>query len=171
MSSQQDEIRILDLEGNVFRLETSLWLPQSKEEVFPFFADAKNLEKITPPWLNFRILSQSTPEIQKATTFDYALKLKGIPIKWRSLISEWKENELFVDEQLKGPYKKWHHLHRFSDHNNGTLMEDIVHFCLPFGWLGKSFGGPLVKRDVAQVFSYRASVIRSLFLEPKEECI
>jgi hypothetical protein len=91
----------------------SVWVPASVEKVFAFFSDAQNLERMTPPWLRFKILSQSTPQIQLGTEFEYSLRIKGVPVRWRSRIDELAPNQSFVDIQLKGPYSKWHHTHTF----------------------------------------------------------
>ncbi len=145
------------------KFENSLWIPKTVEEVFPFFADAKNLEAITPPWLNFRILSQSTAEIGEGTVFNYKLKIKGIPVRWTSRIEEWSPNARFVDRQLRGPYKHWHHTHLFQSENSGTRMTDIVLYELPLGWLGNVALGAYVDSDVRKIFGYREQVIRDVF--------
>ena len=148
-------------------LETSLWLPQSPDEIFPFFADAKNLERITPPWLNFRILSQSTPQIQKGTIFEYKLKIKGFPVRWSSLIEDWQVNRSFVDTQLRGPYKLWHHTHTFESDRGGTRMLDRVKYELPLGKLGDFLAGAYVRKDVEGIFAYRENIVREMFAESK----
>ncbi len=133
------------------------------EKVFDFFSRAENLEVITPPLLNFKVLQKSTEEVQQGTLIDYKLKIHGIPTKWRTLIDEWHPTSRFVDTQLKGPYKKWHHTHTFERLANGTLMKDRVHYKLPMGFLGRTFGLWLVKKDVDNIFSYREKKIRELF--------
>ena len=132
------------------------------EEVYEFFGDAHNLEKITPPFLNFKVLDQSTPKIQEGTVFNYRLKVRGIPIHWRSRIIQWKTNENFVDYQLKGPYLVWHHTHRFIPYKNGVLMYDIVRYKSP-GWLFEPFVNLYVTGDVKKIFQYRYKVIAEIF--------
>lgn len=144
-------------------LETEVILSKPVSEVFPFFADAKNLERITPPWLHFRILDQSTPEIGEGTIFNYKLRIRGVPIHWRSKITKWKDNDRFMDMQLKGPYSKWEHLHTFEEHPNGTLMRDIVHYKVPLGIVGDFVAGWYVKRDVEKIFEYRKQEILKIF--------
>lgn len=144
---------------------TEVIIPSDLAKVFSFFSDAKNLEKITPPWLKFRVLSQSTDKIGEGTEFEYSLKVRGFPVQWRSQILKWKENERFVDQQLKGPYRKWEHLHLFKQHEKGTLMIDQVDYALPFGTLGDVFGGWYVERDVRSIFEYRKKVILEIFKE------
>jgi len=134
-------------------------------DVFAFFSDAKNLERLTPPWLNFKVLSQSTPQIQEGTLFDYRLKIHGVPVKWRTVIESWKVNEAFVDNQLIGPYQKWYHLHVFTSEADGrhTRMRDEVLYRLPLGRLGDLVGGWFVDRDVNAIFRYRASSFSDIF--------
>jgi uncharacterized protein (TIGR01777 family) len=145
------------------RLFTSeQWLSQTREEVFPFFAKADNLERITPPFLNFKILKSSTPEIETGTLIDYRLKIHGVPIVWRTRIENWAPHQSFVDNQLKGPYKLWHHTHSFVPVPNGTLMQDHVIYELPMGWLGRIVAGSFVLKDVQAIFKYRTQVIQQL---------
>ena len=140
------------------------WIPQTPEQIFPFFSEAKNLEELTPDTLNFKVLEQSTPEIQEGTLIDYQLKIHGFPAKWRTEILDWKPGQKFVDQQLKGPYSVWHHTHSFEPLAGGTLMQDRVRFQLPAGWLGDLFGAPLVKKDVNHIFDYRRKKIHELFI-------
>ena len=132
------------------------------DEVFTFFKEAKNLEQITPPFLNFKVKEQSTPQIQEGTRFRYQLKLHGLPIGWTTIITEWEENQRFVDYQKTGPYQVWYHRHLFIPLKGGTLMVDEVRYRLPVGFLGDFFGLPFVKKDVSNIFSYRKSVIGDL---------
>ncbi len=130
-----------------------------KSKVFPFFADAYNLESITPPQLNFHIQKISTVQIQKGTLIDYQLKIHGIPAKWKTLISEWQENELFVDEQLAGPYQLWHHTHEFKTMGQGTLLIDRVRYRIPLGFIGFFLANYFVRKDVQKIFQFRKQVI------------
>ena len=124
------------------------------EEVFKFFSDAHNLEKITPPWLNFKIDDQSTEKIQNGTEFKYSLKFRGIPMSWKSVIVDWRENDKFVDYQKSGPYVVWHHTHEFVPTKNGVMMYDRVKFLPPGGPLS-SLISIFVRRDVKSIFNYR----------------
>ncbi len=142
---------------------TYQWVPRKKDEVFDFFGDAKNLEKITPKILNFKITYQSTPKIQEGTIFRYKLKVHGLPIKWETHIENWKDGEMFSDYQTKGPYKIWHHTHSFKDYKDGTLMKDEVFYKLPMGCLGEIFGGRFVRNDVNNIFSHRKEAISNLY--------
>lgn len=138
------------------------FFPLSREKVFSFFSKAENLESITPPLLNFQVEKVSTPEIEKGTLIDYRLKIHGVPMGWQTQIEEWNPNEAFIDTQLKGPYKKWHHTHSFSDLGSGTLMTDLVKYKLPIGKLGQLFGGAFVRGDVEKIFAFRHQAVPQL---------
>lgn len=142
------------------------FVPLKKEELFPFFAEAKNLEVITPDTLNFKIKKLSTEKIEQGTLIDYILKIHGVPVLWKTLIEEWNPSHKFVDRQLQGPYSLWHHTHEFLDVPGGTLMRDQVHFRLPMGYLGWLGGRAWVKSDVQKIFSYRREKIYELFVKP-----
>lgn len=142
---------------------TEQWVPKSKEEIFPFFANEKNLEEITPPWLNFRVLTKSTEQISTGTEITYSLRMHGIPIKWRTKILDWTPTDQFVDNQESGPYKKWHHRHLFEPLGNGTLMRDYVRYKLPLGRIGEIVAGALVRKDVHSIFNYRQKIIAKMF--------
>ncbi len=142
--------------------EAAKWVPYKLDFVFTFFSEAKNLEKITPPWVDFRVQKLSTARIEKGSVIDYKLKIKGLPAKWRSEITTWKPMEYFVDEQLKGPYKLWHHTHSFIPLKNGTLMTDRVIYQMPLGILGDFMRLVLVHRDVKTIFAYRSKVIEDV---------
>lgn len=141
--------------GGYSVLEREQYLPYRKEVVFPFFADAANLEKITPPLLNFAVKSQSTPALGAGTLIEHALKIRGVRVRWRTLIEEWRPPELFVDVQLKGPYRVWRHEHMFEDLGPGVLMRDRVRYRLPLGLLGGLVAGSFVRGDVEKIFAFR----------------
>jgi len=141
-------------------VEQRLALPP--ERVFPFFSDPRNLEKITPDFLRFRVLGMTTPEIADGTLIDYALRLHGIPVRWQSRIESWTPNRRFVDEQIRGPYAWWHHTHEFEPDAGGTIVRDRVRYRLPLGALGESVAGWLVRRDLAAVFDFRRKRIAEL---------
>lgn len=131
------------------------WIPKPVNTVFEFFSEAKNLERITPPWLHFHIDSMSTPTIEKDTMIYYRLKIKGLPATWHTHISQWKPPLQFVDEQRKGPYRKWHHTHQFFEVQSGTLVVDTVRYSLPFGVLGDMTASGYIGRDIESIFSFR----------------
>ena len=142
-------------------LETSMTLPLGREEVFAFFAEAHNLERITPPELRFRIISSTSIAIAAGTLIDYRLSLFGLSFTWRSRISHWDPPHSFVDEQLKGPYSFWHHTHTFTESNEGTVIGDRVLYRLPL-WPLSAIGLPLVKLQLKRIFTYRQQAIRKL---------
>ncbi len=148
---------------NEHRFSSVQFIPKNKVELFNFFSKAENLEMITPPWLNFKILKKSTPSIQEGTLIDYRLKIHGVPIHWRTKIEEWISNERFTDTQLKGPYSKWHHTHRFEEIPGRTLMWDDVIYRLPAGNLGSLFGLPLVRKDISKIIEFRKKKILEVF--------
>ncbi len=146
-----------------YNLQRELWVPHPLSEVFDFFSRAENLERITPPWMRFRILTPPPIEMKKGTTIAYALRVRGIPLGWLTEIERWDPPYAFIDFQAKGPYKYWHHTHRFSEVAGGTSIVDIVQYELPFGLLGRLIHRLQVARDLEQIFDYRARRVRSLF--------
>ncbi|MEZ6125194.1 MAG: SRPBCC family protein [Planctomycetaceae bacterium] len=135
-------------------------LPVRRSVLFEFFSDAFQLEQLTPPWLNFRVLTKAPIKIQSGTLIDYRLKLHGIPIRWRTEISAWNPPESFTDRQLRGPYLLWEHLHTFTETASGTIVRDQVRYQVPGGalvnWL-------FVQRDVVRIFRFRQQRMRDLF--------
>src|SRR5690242_11474856 len=119
----------------VYTLRRRIWVPHPLIEVFDFFARAEDLERLTPPWLHLHILTPPPIAMQQGTNIAYALRVRGIPLQWVSKIEKWNPPYEFVDVQIKGPYKFWHHTHRFSSTKGGTAIEDTVEYALPFGLL------------------------------------
>ena len=138
-------------------------LPLAREQVFAFFAEAQNLERITPPELGFRIASRTPVDITTGTQIDYHLSLFGLPFTWRSLISHWNPPHAFVDEQRKGPYSLWHHTHTFEETDKGTAIGDRVLFRQPLWPLGEIVL-PLIRLQLKRIFSYRQKAIHTLLL-------
>ncbi|MFT5049845.1 MAG: ligand-binding SRPBCC domain-containing protein [Chlamydiales bacterium] len=142
-----------------FFLEREQTVRRSLEDVFGFFADARNLEALTPPWLRFRVLGSSTPEMVEGATIDYKLRVHGLPIRWRSLISCWRPPFEFVDEQVKGPYRSWVHRHSFRETEDGIVMRDHVEYSVRGGALVNKL---FVRGDLERIFDYRMSSLASL---------
>ncbi len=141
-------------------IHSELIIPLPRDKVFPFFADAQNLEAITPPWLNFKILTPMPVVMRAGALIDYRIKLRGIPIGWRTQITIWNPPYLFVDAQIRGPYTAWVHAHTFEERNGQTVVGDCVHYSV--------FGGALidrlfVKRDVDTIFNYRTKKLAEIF--------
>jgi ligand-binding SRPBCC domain-containing protein len=135
-------------------------LPGRPDEVFAFFADAANLEAITPPWLRFAIATPDPIAMGPGTLIAYKLRLHGIPIRWLTRIELWEPGVRFVDRQLRGPYALWHHTHEFEPVGaDRTLMRDTVRYALPFGPVGRIAHRLFVRRDLARIFDYRADLI------------
>jgi ligand-binding SRPBCC domain-containing protein len=134
------------------------------DEVFQFFSDAQNLQRITPPLLEFNILTPLPIKMQKGTLIDYRMKVRGIPMRWKTLIEEWTPPHRFTDTQLKGPYSFWHHTHEFSAlSENRTLMKDRVRYRVGWGVIGRVINHLVVKRDIEKIFAFRKSEIEKLF--------
>ena len=128
--------------------------------MFDFFADACNLSKITPPWLQFQVLTPPPIEMRIGALIDYRLKLHGVPIRWRTRIADWDPPYRFADEQVRGPYRRWYHVHTFDEVDGQTVAGDVVEYSAPGGalvnWL-------LVQRDVERIFTYRRQVLLETF--------
>lgn len=146
-------------------LSARLDLPLPVEQVFAFFGEAANLERITPPELRFRILTPDPIVMAPGALIDYQLQLLGVRFKWRTEITEWDPPHRFVDVQLAGPYSEWVHTHRFMATDGGTTILDDVRYRLPLSPLG-DLAYPIVRIQLARIFSYRSSAVRHLLLAP-----
>jgi len=140
------------------RFKTFVRIPLGIHETFAFFADASNLEQITPPELSFHILTPQPIEITEGTEIDYRLKLYGVPLVWRSRITNWSPPHRFVDEQIQGPYRLWVHIHRFHELNGTTTIMDEVWYQLPLWPLGEVVY-PLVSGQLRRIFRFRKQAI------------
>lgn len=146
----------------IHTLETRLLLPRSREEVFAFFADAGNLELLTPAELRFRILTPLPVEMREGATIRYRLRLFGVPFGWRTRITCWDPPDRFVDAQERGPYALWEHTHCFEAVAGGTRVDDRVCYALPLQPLGE-IAHPAVRRQLERIFRYRSEALAERF--------
>jgi ligand-binding SRPBCC domain-containing protein len=137
-------------------------LPGAPEDVFPFFADARNLEAITPPILGFEVVTPGDIPMRVGTLIQYRLRLRGIPVSWLTSIQDWDPPHRFVDVQVRGPYALWHHTHEFERWAGGdgfTLMRDTVRYAIGFGPRGELARRAFVTRDVERIFAFRREAV------------
>jgi ligand-binding SRPBCC domain-containing protein len=134
-------------------------LPGTPAGVFGFFADAHNLEAITPPWLRFRVVTRGPIEMRAGTLIEYRLDLHRVPVRWLTRIEIWEPGERFVDVQVSGPYRRWHHTHSFEAHDGGTCVRDTVRYALPLGPLGGLAHRLFVRRDLERIFDFRCEAV------------
>ena len=136
-------------------------LDRPPADVFPFFAEARNLEEITPPVLGFQVVTPGRIEMGVGTLIQYRLRIRGVPLDWLTRIDRWEPGVAFVDTQLAGPYRLWHHTHTFEPRGGGTLVRDSVHYALPLWPLGEAVA-PLVRRELRTIFDFRRDAVARL---------
>jgi ligand-binding SRPBCC domain-containing protein len=146
-----------------YLLETELWLPRRPAEAFAFFSDARNLERITPPWLQFQILTAGPPALRQGSLLEYRLRWRRLPVRWLTEITAWEPPRRFVDRQLRGPYRLWVHEHLFEEQGEGTLIRDRVRYAVPGGPLAPLLHRLLVGPDVRKIFAHRRQVLTAIF--------
>lgn len=144
----------------VHTFSAELLLPRPRNVVFPFFANARNLETITPAWVQFQILTPGEIEMRPGALIDYRIRIHGIPVRWRTEITLWDPPYRFVDVQLRGPYRRWVHTHTFEEHPEGTRCLDHVEYAV---WGGSLINRLFVRRDVERIFRYRTQALNRLF--------
>lgn len=145
------------------RLERRQLIRADLGRVFDFFKGPYNLEAITPPWLGFQVLGSSSRSVSAGTRISYRLKLHGLPLRWESLIAEYRECSGFVDTMLAGPFRSWRHRHEFRAVPGGVEMRDVVDYALPLGPLGRLAHAALVQRQLRAIFDYREQAIERVF--------
>lgn len=148
------------MRAHVFRAEQRVQAPLP--EVFEFFSRAGNLERITPPWLSFAIVGEEPDPVTAGTWIEYRLRLHGLPLRWVSRIDAFEPDRMFIDRQVKGPYKLWVHRHEFRAEGAHTLIRDEVHYQLPFGIFGALAHLLSVRRDLSRIFAYRHQAVERL---------
>ena len=142
------------------KFKSHLWMRRTPAEIFPFFTEARNLEKLTPPALHFVVHTPPPITMRVGTLIDYGLRIHGFPFRWRSEITEWEPPHRFVDRQRRGPFRFWSHEHRFEAWDGGTLVKDIVTYSV--------LGGRLIDRlfvraDIKRIFTHREKILRETF--------
>ncbi len=148
----------------LFRLHKKQQLPISLEEAWAFFSTPKNLNEITPPDMSFNILSGADEPTYTGQIIRYKIApVAGIPMNWVTEITYCEPGHYFIDEQRFGPYSFWHHQHRFTPNDKGVMMEDILHYGLPMGWLGRLVAGSFVRNKVEHIFEYRFKKLENIF--------
>jgi len=140
-------------------LDSDIVVPATLGDTFGFFAEAGNLERLTPPWLNFTILTPLPLAMREGVEIDYRIRLHGLPIPWRTRIDEWVPGASFVDRQTMGPYRWWRHEHRFEEEVGGTRVIDRVEYTPRARWASSW----LVRRDLERIFAYRRDAMRTIF--------
>lgn len=151
----------------IHEFQSELWLPLPPEQLFTFFADAANLDAITPPWLNFHIITPPPIAMREGVLIDYRLRVHGIPLRWRTRINAWQPPHRFVDEQIRGPYHQWIHEHTFEARDGGTLTRDAVRYAVPFDFIAHRW---LVRPDVEKIFRYLAEALQQRFGNGRRAC-
>ena len=152
--------------GVTCRLQCSMTIPVPRREVFSFFEDPRNLGRITPPWLNFRIVNPEGVEMREGAEIDYVIRWQGLPMKWKTRIIRYDPPRGFVDEQVRGPYRLWHHEHTFEETPQGVAIRDCVNYRLPFGFLGRIAHGVVVRKQLEAIFAFRQKAIAEIFGPP-----
>jgi ligand-binding SRPBCC domain-containing protein len=146
----------------IYRLERSMPVPVALQDAFEFFKDPHNLARITPPWLDFRITSPGPVRMRKGAEIAYQIRWLGLPINWKSVITEYEPPFFFVDEQASGPYALWRHRHDFKPSEYGALVSDLVEYAMPLGPLGRLAHRITVRRQLQEIFDYRQQALAGI---------
>jgi ligand-binding SRPBCC domain-containing protein len=149
--------------AKTYKIERVQEFRQSPEELFEFFANAANLSMITPSFLGFQVLTPLPIDMRAGAHLDYRIKLYGLPLRWQTLIESFDAPHSFVDRQIRGPYRLWHHTHTFEAHAGGSNMRDVVRYQLPFGLIGRATHAVFVERTLKKILDYRETTLRSIF--------
>jgi ligand-binding SRPBCC domain-containing protein len=153
---------MFDTDPRIHHLYREQLVARPLDEVFGFFARAGNLERITPPWLGFSLVTREPIEMRAGTLIEYRLHLHRLPLRWISRIERWEPGRAFEDVQVKGPYRLWRHRHEFRGAGGGTLVQDHVRYSLPLGPLGDLGHALFVERELARIFAFRCAAVREL---------
>ena len=157
------------MKDGLLHIDRAQRVPLTLEEAFAFYADASNLEAITPPWLRFRILTPHPIGVGEGTVIDYQLALHRVPVHWRTRIERWEPARRFVDRQVQGPFALWEHTHTFEALPGGTLIRDRVEYRMPLGAVGLLAHRLLIHRDLERIFDYRRSAVDGLLRDHRAD--
>jgi ligand-binding SRPBCC domain-containing protein len=146
---------------HTYLLNREQWVPKPQDQVFDFFSNPRNLQALTPDWINFRILEAPT-ELKQGSLIRYVLRWGIIPIRWKTEITEWNPPHRFVDDQISGPYVLWRHEHQFSALGEGTMVRDHVEYALPLWPASIPVHRLIVRKDLERIFDYRAQRLMEL---------
>jgi ligand-binding SRPBCC domain-containing protein len=147
----------------IYELKKEVSIPASIQEVFSFFSNAENLNRITPSWLSFKILTPLPIKMEKNARIDYSLKLLGFRMKWRTEITAWEPSNRFIDRQIEGPYRVWEHTHLFEENEGGTQMTDVVRYAVPGFVLSPIVHFLFVRPRLEKIFLFREESILKYF--------
>tara|TARA_Y100000385_G_C12891620_1_gene550216 strand:- start:104 stop:637 length:534 start_codon:yes stop_codon:yes gene_type:complete len=147
----------------IYSFSKEQFVPSDMETVFDFFSRPENLEKITPSSMGFNIITPKPIEMKDGAIIDYTVKILGVPVRWRTMITSYKKNEYFIDEQLKGPYSYWHHKHTFKEVEGGVLIIDEITYALPIQAFRKIVHPLIIKPQLKQIFDFRFQIIKDKF--------
>jgi ligand-binding SRPBCC domain-containing protein len=146
----------------IYRLQSSISVPVSLQEAFAFFENPQNLARNTPPWLSLSIVSQERIQMRKGAEIDYRIRWLGLPVRWKTVVTEYEPPFFFVDEQAAGPYAYWHHRHDFKPTEYGALVSDLVDYALPLGPLGRLAHRMAVRNQLQEIFAYRQNALAAI---------
>ena len=149
----------------IYELSVSHRVNAPIEKVFDFFSKPENLSKITPKKMGFNVLTPLPITMERGALIDYTIKVMGFPLRWRTLITSYDPPNKFVDEQLKGPYSFWHHTHTFEPVNDGVIINDVIKYSIPLGFIGRIMHFLWIKNDLNKVFNFRKKVIDEIFVK------
>jgi ligand-binding SRPBCC domain-containing protein len=153
-----------------YKIEYDQFIDLPIEDVFNFFSKPENLSLITPPRMNFEIMTPQPLEMKEGQLVDYALTIVYIiKLRWRTLITKYKSPHIFIDQQIKGPYSLWHHTHTFEEKDGGTIIKDSVVYAIPFGWLGRFVHAIYIKYDIQSIFKHRKKILTKIFENIKKQ--
>jgi ligand-binding SRPBCC domain-containing protein len=153
-----------------YKIEYDQFIDLPIEDVFNFFSKPENLSLITPPRMNFEIMTPQPLEMKEGQLVDYALTIAYIiKLRWRTLITKYESPHIFIDQQIKGPYSLWHHTHTFEEKDGGTIIKDSVVYAIPFGWLGRFVHAIYIKYDIQSIFKHRKKILTKIFENIKKQ--